>query len=329
MESTGSSMQLCLTIINTPPSNLEPQFKEFFARRAAMHKGDSDYFGVHYEKIMEEMFAAVSDLYAEYCNDFFHFALFEDGTDDRDTAFERTHRKYMGDLNTGSAGKILVLACGRGGFSNIIAQNTRGEVLGIDISRSQLSHAKRLERENLRFKHHDIMKVDELNDTYDAAVCLDAGCYLPDKKLAVEKIAEVLNPGARFLLVDWCRQEDVNRLQHDLVLQPFMKYWAIPGLETMRAYEGYLKQSGLALISVQDLSEKVRKNWEFGYQMALRAVKGLSMEHLPSLIWKGAKLGPGGVSIIKEQFPAALYIKAAFDSGMLQYAYFLAEKEKA
>jgi len=84
------------------------------------------------------MFAAVSDLYAEYWNEFFHFALFKDDQESRESAFTNTHKKYLDALRIRNARHVLELACGRGGFTDLLAENTTGEVLGIDISRAQL-----------------------------------------------------------------------------------------------------------------------------------------------------------------------------------------------
>ena len=136
---------------------------------------------------MERMFAAVSDLYAQYWNDFFHFAIFEDG-EDRDSAFLRTHRRYAAALQVWSGSKVLELACGRGGFADFLAGETKAEVLGIDISRAQLRHARRYQRSNLRFLHHNIMEVQGPNARYDAVVLMDADAYLPDKKDLNKKV---------------------------------------------------------------------------------------------------------------------------------------------
>ena len=276
---------------------------------------------------MERMFAAVSDLYAEYWNDFLHFALFKDENENRESAFRNTHKKYIAALRIKDARKVLELACGRGGFTNILAENTSGEVLGIDISRSQLSHTKRFKRPNLRFKHYDVMKIDKLNEKFDAVVLMDADCYLPDKRLAVEKISKVMNPGARFLLLGWCKQSGLNQIQEELVLYPFMKYWAIPSLETPENYKKYFEQSDFKIIEITDLNNQVKRNWEFGYESALRGIKKLSFKDLPRFIWKGIRSGGDEVRLIKEQFPAAIYIKVGYDVGFLRYVYFLVEKK--
>ena len=284
------------------------------------------FFREHYAESVDRMFAAVTDLYAEYWNDFFHFAVFENEDESWETAFARTHRRYLDALRAGEAARLLDLACGRGGFARILAESTAGTVLGIDISRAQIARCRRLQRANLRFKRHDIMAADALGEPFDAVSLLDAECYLPDKRLAVEKISRIVRPGGRFLLVAWCKKEGLSRVQEELVLHPFMRYWAIPDLATASQYRRYFERSGFRLLEAENLTDWVRRNWEFGYAQALKGVQDLSVPRMTRLIWKRAELGSEGMRLLKEQFPAALYIKAAFDAGFLQYNFFLAER---
>jgi len=292
---------------------------------SAMDK-DFAWFRDHHVENMERMFAAVSDLYAEQWGDFFHFAIFNEPNEDRDAAFARTHRRYAEALRVAQAGKVLELACGRGGFADFLAANTGGEVLGIDISRSQLSHAARHRRPNLRFRQHDVMRVDALGETFDAVVFMDADCYLPDKGAAVAGIARVMEPGGRFLLIAWCKREGLSGLQEELVLHPFMRFWGVPGLETPAGYREHFQRAGLRLFEEEDLNDKVRPNWDFGYERAIEGVRDITLAKAAQMVWKGLPLGTEGIRLIKEQFHAALYIKAAFDAGFLRYTCFLAEK---
>ncbi|HOO15784.1 MAG TPA: methyltransferase domain-containing protein [Phycisphaerae bacterium] len=278
-----------------------------------------------YDLDMQKMFAAVSDLYARYWGNYFHFAIFENEAQPWEQALENTHRAYMNALKVGQARRVLDIACGRGGFARLMAENTPGEVLGIDISESQLSHARRLERPNLRFRRHDAMKIDELGQTFDAVSFLDAACYLPDKLLAMRRIRHVMEPGARLLLVDWCRRERLGAVQQDLVLAPFMKYWGVPYLETRGRYEHLFSRNGYRLLHVDDLNDRVAPNWELGYRRALQALAELTARDLPKLIWNGMRLGKEGIELIKDQFPAAVYIKIGFDIGFLRYVYFLVQ----
>ncbi|HET8728540.1 MAG TPA: methyltransferase domain-containing protein [Alphaproteobacteria bacterium] len=296
------------------------------ARRKAKVDPEFAYFRDRYAENMERMFAAVSDLYARYWNDFFHFALFEDGADDWEAAFGATHRKYAEALKVAEAANVLDLACGRGGFAHFLSRSTSGNVLGIDISRSQLSQCSRFQGPNLRFRHHDIMKADELQGRFDAVALLDADCYLPDKRLAIAKIAKVMVPDGRFLLVSWCKRDGLGRAQEELVLRPFMRYWGVPGLETPRRYRSHLERAGFRILAEEDLNDRARPNWEFGYEQAIKGVREFSRQDAARLAWTGMALGADGIRLIKDQFPAALYIKAGFDAGFLRYTYFLAER---
>ena len=288
---------------------------------------DFTWFREHHVENMERMFAAVSDLYAEHWNGFFHFAVFEgDPEEDWAAALERTHRRYAEALRIGEAARVLELACGRGGFAEFMATRTKGDVLGIDISRAQLSRATRRRRPNLRFRRHDVMRVEELGERFDAVAFLDAECYLPDKRAAVAGIARAMNPGARLLILAWCKRDGLRGLQEELVLRPFMRFWGIPGLETPSAYRDHLRAAGLHLVEEEDLNGKVRRNWDLGYERAIEGVRGFTLAKAARLVWKGMPLGAEGVRLMKEQFPAALYIKAGFDAGFLRYTFLLAEK---
>lgn len=284
------------------------------------------YFRENYVDTMQRMFAAVSQLYGERWNEYFHFALFDAPDLSWDEAFARTHDRYLSAIHVEDAKNVIELACGRGRLTNLIAERCAGQVTGLDISGAQLAKAKQHRRRNLRFVQHDIMHVDTLAERYDAALYLDAACYLPDKKLAARRIAKVLEPGARLLLVDWCRAQGTTSLQEELVLRPFMHDWAISSLASAEEWRAHLDDAGLRVLEVDDLNDRSRPNWELAYERAITAVREVEAQHLPRLLWARLKLGKDGIELIKSQFRAALYIKAAFDAGLLRYVLFLAEK---
>ncbi|HET8646372.1 MAG TPA: methyltransferase domain-containing protein [Vicinamibacteria bacterium] len=279
-----------------------------------------------YRQALPDMFAAVSDLYGRYWGDFFHFAIFEHGSEPWAQALERTHRLYLEELRVGTAHRILEMACGRGPLTEIIADATAGEVVGIDLSPGQLRHARRRRRPNLTFLQHDIRQVDELPGVFDAALSLDAFCYLPDKRAAIEGVASILAPGARLLIVDWCRRPGLNGLQEELLLRPFMDGWAIQGLETLDSYRRHLEQAGLRVLDATDLNQRVRRNWDLAYEQALHALQELDERSLLALVWDRVRLGREGARLVKDQFAAALFLKAAFDAGFLRYVHLLAER---
>ena len=288
----------------------------------------------NYRENVRSMFGATADLYYEHWGEFFHLAIFEDGDDPEqfDAALERTHQRYFQAIGGASAGQILELAAGGGAFSEWMADRTSGEVVGLDISDAQLAHArKRLrkrERRNLRFLEHDIMRLADLDEPpFGAAVCLDAACYLPDKRAALRGVATRLRRGARLLLVDWCRPEEVTALQEELVLEPFYRYWGIPEMETVAGYRRGFEGAGFRLLEVEDLSDRVAPNWERGYRAANRALaEPATAALLLTVAASAVRYGPRVVQLAKDQYYAALFAKAAADAGLLRYVYFLAQR---
>jgi sterol 24-C-methyltransferase len=273
-------------------------------------------------------FDALSELYYRYWGEYFHLAIAEDGDDPEDLAgrYERTHRRYFEAILGSSRRRILELSCGGGAFSAWMADRTTAEVVGVDRSKTQLSHARAnylsAARPNLRFRRGDAMELEQLDEApFDAAVCLDAACYYPDRPAVLRGMASRLEPEARFLLVDWCQSPSTTALQRELILQPLCRLWGIARLETVA---GYLKAFASAGFRVQeeDLSQATAFNWERGYRLALGALE----RPLRGLLRPVAYLAMHGMSptqLAKDQLQVALLAKAAADAGVLRYVSFL------
>ena len=277
-------------------------------------------------KTMQAGFDALAPLYYEFWGEYFHLAIFEPGADvaDLPCAYERTHQRYFELLGGEAATDILEVACGGGAFAAWMADHTGGRVLGIDLSRGQLTHARRWldggRRPNLRFEQRDVMELDDLPSDFDAAVCLDAACYFPDRSGALRAVSRRLRPDGRLLVVDWCRAEKTTSLQDELLLDPLCKLWAIAELETAATYRRKLEAAGFEVVVLEDLSDHVQPNWERGYQAALRALaEPLRVDQLLSLARSVVRRGPRVVRAAKEQLSVALLARAAADAGCLRY----------
>jgi sterol 24-C-methyltransferase len=288
----------------------------------------------HYRENMLTGFDALAELYYEYWGEFFHLAVFEAGDDSADLAgaYQRTHQRYLEAIGGTTARRILDVACGGGALSAWLADHTTAAVVGVDLSGGQLAHARRWlaggRRPSLRFVQHDVMHLDDLDEPpFDAAICLDAACYLPDRRAALRAIATRLRPGGRLLLVDWCRTERPAALQRELILEPLCRYWAIADLETAAGYRRSFTASGWRIQRLDDLSDRVVPNWDRGYQAALRALaEPVQLGRLLRLAASTVKHGAVVTRAAKDQFQVALLAKAAADSGLLRYVSVLAER---
>jgi 2-polyprenyl-3-methyl-5-hydroxy-6-metoxy-1,4-benzoquinol methylase len=288
----------------------------------------------HYRQNMLIGFDALAQLYYAYWGEFFHLAVFEAGDDPADVAaaYQQTHQRYLEAIGGSAAQRILDVACGGGALSAWLADRTTADVVGVDLSDSQLAHARGWlaggRRPNLRFLQYDVMRLRELAEApFDAAICLDAACYLPDRRAALRGIAVRLRPGGRLLLVDWCRAERPAPLQRELILEPLCRYWAIADLETATGYRRLFEAAGLRIHRLDDLSERVLPNWERGYQAALRALaEPVRLHQLLRLAARSVEHGTLVLQAAKDQFQVALLAKAAAESGLLRYVSILAER---
>lgn len=286
-----------------------------------------------YQDDIAFIFDATAAIYYELWGEFFHLAVFDKGagaSPDFETAFQRTHEWYFDAIGGRSARRILELATGGGALSEWMARRTAADVVGVDLSSTQLTHARRRLRDdvpNLRFVRHDAMRLASLDEpAFDAAICLDAACYFPDKRRALEQLAAKLVPGARFLLVDWCVDERVALLQSELIVEPFNRAWGIPYMESIRGYEKVFAETGYELIDTRDLSHEVAPNWERGYRIAIAALSAARSVRLIGSIASLAFHGMRAVDFAKQQFYAAVLARVAADAGVLRYAWFLAER---
>jgi SAM-dependent methyltransferase len=290
--------------------------------------------GQRYRENMLLGFDALAELYYAYWGEFFHLAVFQPGEDPADLtgAYQRTHERYLEAIGGSAARRILDLACGGGALSAWLADHTTAEVVGVDLSGGQLAHARRWlaggRRPNLRFVQHDVMRLGDLAEPpFDAAICLDAACYLPDRQAALRGIAGRLQPGGRLLLVDWCRAERPTALQRELILEPLCRFWAIADLATVPGYRRWFAGAGLRIRRLEDLSDAVGPNWERGYRAALRAAaEPVRPRELLRLAASTARHGALVIQAAKDQFQVALLAKAAADSGLLRYVSVLAER---
>jgi len=279
------------------------------------------------------IFDATAAIYYEFWGEFFHLAVFDRDAEvspDFDAAFQRTHEWYFDAIGAGSARRVLELATGGGALAEWIARRTSANVVGVDLSDTQLNRARRRLRDelpNLQFVRHDAMSLSSLDaPLFDAAICLDAACYFPDKRQALEQLATKLNPGARFVLVDWCVADRVAGLQNELIVDPFNRAWGIPFMETIGGYRKAFDDAGYDLLEERDLSDRVRPNWERGYRIALEALSAARSIRLIGSIASLARYGMRAVDFAKQQFYAAVLARVAADAGVLRYAWFLAER---
>ncbi len=115
-----------------------------------------------------------------------------------------THQKELGikliaEFNLRGNEHILDLGSGDGELSARLADLVpEGRVVGIDASRNMIGTARKLERDNLKFKHQNIECLDLPNKKFDLIFSNAALHWIPDHTKVFVKVLALLKSGGIF-----------------------------------------------------------------------------------------------------------------------------------
>ena len=125
-----------------------------------------------------------------------------------DSSVRHLHRRLVEAVAVAPDERVLDLGCGSGQCTRDAArQATRGEAVGIDLSRPMLRVAEETAaREglgNVRFVHGDAQVHPFEPGTFDVAVSRTGAMFFADQVAAFTNVARALRPGGRLALVSW------------------------------------------------------------------------------------------------------------------------------
>ena len=125
-----------------------------------------------------------------------------------DSSVRHLHRRLVEAAAVAPDDRVLDLGCGSGQCTRDAArQATRGEAVGIDLSRPMLRVAEETAaREglgNVRFVHGDAQVPPFEPGTFDVAVSRTGAMFFADQVAAFTNVARALRPGGRLALVSW------------------------------------------------------------------------------------------------------------------------------
>lgn len=119
-------------------------------------------------------------------------------------------RRLIAALPVGPEHTLVDVAAGTGASASLLAEMTRGRVLGIDLVQATLAEAQARAsraRERLSFVCADAEALPFPDGSIDGMLCECAFCLFHDSDRAARELRRVLRPGGRFALSDvWADQ---------------------------------------------------------------------------------------------------------------------------
>jgi len=108
--------------------------------------------------------------------------------------------KYFSNLQSGN---VLDLGCGNGWFTDLISNNNKLEVLGMDVNLTELKQAARVfQKANLNFLYGDIFEAQLPEYAFDYITISAVIQYFENLEQLIERLLEILKPGGEIHFID-------------------------------------------------------------------------------------------------------------------------------
>jgi cyclopropane fatty-acyl-phospholipid synthase-like methyltransferase len=191
------------------------------------------------------------------------------------------YRRFFRLLGLEPPEHVLDIGCGSGGPAVFLARETGCRVTGLDFNEAGIRTGEDLIRQSnlqgqVRLYYADVSKPLALPDAhFDAIVCMDAMCHLPNRRELFVEWLRVLRPGGRALYTDPVVVTG-QVAKDDLATRSSTGYFEFgpPG-----SNEGLLQDAGFELLFVEDVTDnevRVSKRWHDARQQ--RATELIRLE---------------------------------------------------
>lgn len=104
--------------------------------------------------------------------------------------------------------RVLDVACGTGELERLLTrQNPAQTVIGVDFSTEMLAIAqtKCQQFPHITFQEASAMALPWATPQFDGIICANAFHYFDEPIAVLQQFQQVLNPGGRVIILDWCR----------------------------------------------------------------------------------------------------------------------------
>jgi len=118
------------------------------------------------------------------------------------------YRRFFKLLELAATDHVLDVGCGSGGPALFLAREVGCRVTGVDVNEAGIQAGLSLVRragleERVHFRRADVRETLPFSDeTFDAIVCMDAICHMPDRRRLFDEWRRVLRKGGRMLYTD-------------------------------------------------------------------------------------------------------------------------------
>lgn len=246
--------------------------------------------------------------YRIFWGEHLHHGLFLSGNESARQAQLQLLEYCSGLVEIRPTSKVLDIGCGYGGTAIYMVRNFGCNVEGLTISPKQGRIAlRRAQRAGVA--HRIAVRICDVEricfqSEYDLIWMMESSEHLHDKRDCIEKAARSLRSGGRMMIAAW------SGSMAEPLIREIAGLAVCPAFQTADDYETQLRDSGLRITDVRDLSDGVLPTWKI-------------CQRRTDLVRPFCRVLPSG---IREFISAIPLLIEAYRTGLMSYTVIVAEK---
>jgi tocopherol O-methyltransferase len=211
----------------------------------------------------------LTPLYRDIWGVHIHHGYWKTGSETKEEAQEQLIKELITRAEIKNGCHVLDVGCGIGGSAIFLSEALGAHVTGITISSVQVELGNALARQ--RGADVQLIQMDaealDMEGRFDVVWSVEAISHLTNRGDCLRSIAHLLEPGGRFVIADWFKSPAATVEEERQYLEPIERAMLVPRLERPSAYADHLRQAGLTVTQVEDLSAQVLKTWDLAIEL--------------------------------------------------------------
>lgn len=198
-----------------------------------------------------------------------HHGLWESPEDTLESATERMAQRVIEVAEISPIHRVCDIGCGYGATARMVVRETGAKVTAVTNSRKQFEEATKEGEANPQFMLGTWPVHAFEAGSFDRVVVIEALEHMPERREALQEMAEVLKPQGRLVLNTWVQQTNESFL-----LDFIQREGNLSGMGTEDDILADLEEAGFAIVRCDDLSTKVARTWSAALFSALGGMLG-------------------------------------------------------
>lgn len=205
----------------------------------------------------------LDSFYREIWGDHVHHGYWATGREDAGRAVEALIDLLASRLNLAPGQQVCDIGCGYGATAQYLAERHNLCVTGLTVSGAQAKQARAriAATSGVSIYHMDWLANDLAENSFDRSYAIESSEHMPDKQRFFEEAFRTLKPGGLFAICAWLACDNPRSWEVRHLLEPICHEGRLPSMGSEADYSSLGQKAGFALVSVEDLSDRVSRTW--------------------------------------------------------------------